>query len=509
MKVRILICLLLVLFAFSGFARCIDGNCANGKGQAKLDNGDVYKGEWKHGLMHGQGQYTYKSGAIYTGAFKRGKLNGEGTMRYPDGAYFQGQWLNNRKHGQGKLVTPSGKTRQGRWAAGKYLGKVESNAVANKIKPASAKPTPYRQEYTIVSSTKPSTSAASIRNCNSIFCEEGLGRYTYRDGAVYEGEFEEGKPSGEGTVHYANGDIYTGGWDITGPDGAGAYEFANGKKVSGIWDQGRLVRRTYTESRIASNTTPQRSNSPARVSEKAADGKATMYAVVVGIGRYTAMKTLNYTDDDAYQMYAFLKSPEGGALSDDQVEILVDENATRTNIELALSDKLGQADADDIVVFYFSGHGVDGYFVPVDFDGINNLLSHKRVEELLASSSAKHKLVLADACHSGGLLASRSMTASSSRLYDAFLNSTGGTALLMSSRSEEVSLEANNLRSGVFSHYVMRGMKGEADTNRNRIVTVNELYAFVHERVREYTGYRQTPVISGNYDRSMPVASLR
>jgi len=508
MKVRIFLFLLLVLFAFSGFANCIDGNCVNGSGRAKLNNGDVYSGEWKQGLMDGQGQYTYKSGAVYAGAFKQGKLNGQGTMFYPDGAYYKGQWLNNRKHGDGKLVTPSGKTRQGRWAAGKFLGAASTEAIASRVKPASAKPTTHRQEYTI-SSAKPSSS--SSRDCNSVFCQDGIGHYTYRDGAIYIGEFEEGKPSGEGKVKYANGDVYSGGWDVSGPDGAGTYLFANGKRVAGVWDQGKLIRRTYNEARLTTNPQQQQpqSSSPRRMNAKAADGKATMYAVVVGIGRYTAMQTLNYTDDDAYQMYAFLKSPEGGALSDDQVEILVDENATRTNIELALAEKLGQADADDIVVFYFSGHGVDGYFVPVDFDGINNLLSHKRVEQLLSNSSAKHKLVLADACHSGGLLAAREMSASSSRLYDAFTNSTGGTALLLSSRSEEVSLEANHLRSGVFSHYVMRGMKGEADTNHNRIVTVNELHTYVYDKVREYTGYRQSPVISGNFDRSMPVASLR
>ncbi len=507
MKVRIFLFLLLVLFAFSGFANCVAGDCANGNGRAKLPNGDIYVGEWKQGLMDGEGLYTFKSGAVYTGDFKRGKLSGQGTMRYPDGAYYQGGWSNNRKHGQGKLVTPSGKTRKGRWAVGKFVGPVSTTQLASQEKPTPAKPVKQRQEYTI--SSKPTTSTIPFRDCNSIFCEEGSGRYTYRDGAVYEGEFEEGKPSGEGSVHYANGDVYTGGWDITGPDGAGTYQFANGKQVAGIWNMGKLVRRTYTESQVATNSKPQKSETPLRMNTKAGDGKATMYAVVVGIGRYTAMQTLNYTDDDAYQMYAFLKSPEGGALSDEQVEILVDENATRTNIELALSEKLGQADADDIVVFYFSGHGVDGYFVPVDFDGINNLLSHKRVEQLLASSSAKHKLVLADACHSGGLLAARNMSASSSRLYDAFTNSTGGTALLLSSRSEEVSLEANNLRSGVFSHYVMRGMKGEADTNRNRIVTVDELHKYVYDNVRQYTGYRQTPVISGTFDRAMPVASLR
>ena len=502
MKVRIFLFLLLVLFAFSGFANCVEGNC-----RAELPNGDVYSGEWKQGLMDGQGLYTYKSGAVYNGSFKRGKLYGQGTMRYPDGAYYVGGWSNNRKHGEGKLVMPSGKTRQGRWAVGKFVGPVPSSRIARQDERKPEKPAIQRHEYTI--SSKPTTSTIPFRECNDIFCEQGIGRYKYRDGAVYEGEFEEGKPSGEGTVSYANGDVYTGGWDITGPDGAGVYKFANGKHVAGVWNMGKLVRRTYTEAQLASKKKPQKSESPLKLNSKAADGKATMYAVVVGVGRYTAMQTLNYTDDDAYQMYAFLKSPEGGALSDEQVEILIDENATRTNIELALTEKLDQADADDIVVFYFSGHGIDGYFVPVDFDGIHNLLSHERVEQLLANSSAKHKLVLADACHSGGLLASRDVATSSSRLYSAFTNSTGGTALLLSSRSEEVSLEAKNLRSGVFSHYVMRGMKGEADTNRNRIVTVDELHNYVYENVREYTGYRQTPVISGTFDRAMPVASLR
>jgi len=234
-----------------------------------------------------------------------------------------------------------------------------------------------------------------------------------------------------------------------------------------------------------------------------------MYAVVVGIGSYDAMQSLRFTDDDAYQMYAFFKSPEGGALADDQVEILVDELATKKNIEAALADKLGRADADDIVVFYYSGHGIDGYFVPVDFDGSNNLLSHQRVTDLLESSSAKHKLVLADACHSGGLLAAKSSRASIDRLYEAFANTSGGTALLLSSKSSEVSLEARNLRSGVYSHFLLRGMKGEADVNSNGVVTVQELHNFLYGRVRDYTGKRQTPVLTGSFDAEMPVAVLR
>ena len=486
-------------------AQCIRGNCQDGVGAARLRNGDTYSGQWKRGQMHGQGVYVYKSGARYEGSFFEGSMHGQGMMRYPDGAYYTGAWVKNRKEGEGKLVTPSGKTTQGLWEAGQYVGMGNSrpNAVA-------------------VESTR-LQSAARLRDCNSEYCEDGRGRYRYRDGAIYEGDFEDGQPSGNGIVRYGNGDVYQGQWFGSAPDGVGVYTFANGRSIEGRWDEGKFVERisSGTSSSLASQNSsspprrPSSSNSPVLTPaqqaalRRPANGKSEMYAVVVGVGAYSAMQTLNYTDDDAYQMYAFLKSPEGGALSDDQVVILVDELATKGNIERALQDKLSRADADDIVIFYFSGHGVGGSFVPVDFDGQRNLLSHARVEELFNSSAARHKLVVADACHSGGLLAARSAERSSTRLYEAFAKSSGGTALLLSSKHEEVSLEASGLRSGVFSHFLLRGMKGEADRDQDKIVTVEELYQYLYGRVRDYTGKRQTPVLSGDFDRKMPVAALR
>jgi len=48
-------------------------------------------------------------------------------------------------------------------------------------------------------------------------------------------------------------------------------------------------------------------------------------------------------------------------------------------------------------------------------------------------------------------------------------------------------------------------MKGEADTNGDALVSVEELYRFVAKEVRTYTGNRQSPIIKGNYDKKMPV----
>lgn len=545
------------LASAGALANCISGDCRDGTGEARFDNGDRYRGTWRDGLMHGQGVYRFRTSARYEGEFREGAMHGLGTMYYTDGAVYTGQWAGNKKSGRGRLVKPSGKTLDGRWINGRYAGEAEAGIAHADVaaagsapakphtskppsskphtsKPPSSKPSRRQNAATVAPITsRPDRSTATatghngrLRDCGAVYCEEGYGRYRYRDGATYVGGFEDGHPSGLGKVTYANGDRYEGDWFGNAPDGRGTYTFANGRSVLGRWADGRLVERLYRNSAPdgparALAEERQRRERPARAStsgvdpsppptERLGDGRTDMYAVVVGIGAYSAMQTLNYTDDDAYQMYAFLKSPEGGALADGQVEVLIDERATAEGIEAALADKLARADADDIVVFYYSGHGVDGYFIPVDFDGTRNLLSHERVEELFAGSAARHKLVLADACHSGGLLAAKAYNSrSTERLYEAFGKSDGGTALLLSSRTEEVSLEASGLRSGVFSHFIMRGMRGEADADADKIVTVNELFKYTYGRVREYTGNRQTPVLSGSYDRHMPVASLR
>ncbi len=93
--------------------------------------------------------------------------------------------------------------------------------------------------------------------------------------------------------------------------------------------------------------------------------------------------------------------------------------------------------------------------------------------------------------------------------YDAFEQSSGGTALLMSSKGDEVSLEDHGLRQGIFSHFLIRGLKGEADKNRNKIVSVQELFDFVYGQVRTYTGNVQTPRLSGKFDPNMPIAAVR
>ena len=232
---------------------------------------------------------------------------------------------------------------------------------------------------------------------------------------------------------------------------------------------------------------------------------------MIGVASYDHMPVLRYTDDDAYRFYAFLKSVEGGALADEQVRILIDEEATRDNILGNMDEIFSMAGPNDLVIFYFSGHGLNGSFLPIDFDGFNNKIAHEEIAAAFNKSKAKFKLCLADACHSGSLIAMRSGETEPvlSQYYQTLAKSVSGTALLMSSKADETSLESSGLRQGVFSHFLIRGLKGEADENKDKVVSVEELFDFIARNVRDYTGNRQSPVIKGTYDPKMPVAMVR
>lgn len=478
-------------------AQCLDGNCRNGVGTYRFANGDRYSGAWVAGQPHGKGKYYWTSRERYEGDFKYGKFDGTGTMYYPDGAYYTGGWKQNQKHGQGRLTRNDGSLSEGIWANGKLTS--QQPATANAQKPAATQwPTAGNQQRQ--SSGK--ADVAGLRNCNSIYCRSGSGYYDYPDGSRWIGEFKNGVPAGKGICYYAGGDRYEGQWAGGAPHGEGVLYSANGRANGAVWVNGHAIRDLDSEEAVPNN--------PVRVE---ASKSVKIYAVIVGVSRYTAMPSLRFTDDDAYHIYSFLKSPEGGALSEDQIAVLVDDDATRENILRTMRKFFLKADENDVVLFFFSGHGLEGCFLPTDFDGHNNKLRHEEVKNILMQSQAKHKLCIADACHSGtlsyGLAAKGPAPVSVDKYYKAFEESSGGIALLMSSKGEELSLEDHGLRQGIFTYYLLRGMKGAANANNDNIVTIRELYSYVRTKVREYTANVQTPVLTGLYDDNMPVAFQR
>lgn len=415
---------------------------------------------------NGSGAYAYADGSRYEGSFLLGQPHGTGTFHYPNGDRYEGQFAYGLPHGQGKRIYQAGKVQQGEWIEGGFV-------------------TPI--------------STANRKGCIQGDCQDGYGIYNFQQGDRYEGTFANGKPDGHGIVMYQNGDRYEGEMQAGAFTGFGIYYEKSGGIFEGSWSGGKYLGNTRISN---SDSTPNQANTP--------DAPKT-WALIIGVSSYRHMPALRFPDDDAYRLFAFLKSPQGGAVPDERMQILIDEDATRKNIMHAMEGLFLRAGPEDLVILYFSGHGLPGAFLPIDYDGLSNTITHQEIKRMLDLSPAGYKLCLADACHSGGLLAARGgqLPDVLSRYYENLSKTRPGTALIMSSKAEETSLESSGLRQGVFSHFLLRGLKGEADSDRDGVVRIQELYQYIDQQVNAYTRHQQSPVIQGDYDQRMPVAVLR
>ena len=418
-------------------------------------------------------------------------MNGRGICYYSDGSQYKGEWQGGYPNGEGTKILADGRAWTGNWDRGhpidQYGNVIDLLAVLNLNKEDNGLP----DQLTV----------KATEGCIFGNCIDGEGIYVYKDqSARYEGTFQGELPHGKGSIYYANGDKYEGDWVDGNFEGKGILTLSDGSQISGFWKDGVHIGDSNPFQPALNIVQSQNAHRDMKV-----------WAVIIGISSYNHMPTLRFTDDDAYRMYAFLKSPEGGALPDEHIRILIDEDATKDRILHTLNDVFTRAGRNDLVLLYFSGHGLPGAFLPNDFDGYEHKISHEEIRDILDRSSAKYKLCIADACHSGGLFAARGNETQNALLkyYEALAQASPGSALILSSKSTETSLESSGLRQGVFSHFLIRGLKGEADTNFDKIVTVQELFDFTYHNVRSYTGSRQSPVMKGNFDRKMPAAVIR
>ena len=73
----------------------------------------------------------------------------------------------------------------------------------------------------------------------------------------------------------------------------------------------------------------------------------------------------------------------------------------------------------------------------------------------------------------------------------------------------QVSYERDDFGHGVFTYHLLEGLRGQADQDGNGVVTANEAYQHVLDRVPESTNNRQTPMWSGNQGGTIPLGYLR
>ena len=213
--------------------------------------------------------------------------------------------------------------------------------------------------------------------------------------------------------------------------------------------------------------------------------------VCVGVADYPGTKNdLCLSANDAATMQQ-LYQKNGESV----VRLFQNEQATVAAVTAAFDELCNEATEDDAVIFYFSGHGVPGAFVCHD-----NFLKYDDVVSALGRSAAKKKIILADACFAGK--ARRSSNHATAETYAAT-----SVLFFLSSRTNETSIENRTMKNSLFTAYLERGLRGGADTDRNRTITASELFQFVSEGVQQKSRQKQHPVMWGRFDNDMPLMS--
>ena len=75
-----------------------------------------------------------------------------------------------------------------------------------------------------------------------------------------------------------------------------------------------------------------------------------------------------------------------------------------------------------------------------------------------------------------------------------------GRVIITASGANEVSVEKDELQHGVFTYYLVEGLRGKADADKDGLITIDEIYRFVSEHVPRATGQEQHPIKKGTVE---------
>ena len=133
------------------------------------------------------------------------------------------------------------------------------------------------------------------------------------------------------------------------------------------------------------------------------------------------------------------------------------------------------------------------------------MVTYSEVQQVIQTCRADNKQLYIDACFSGGLRTTASPSDSSTPSAETSFTDSQGVMLFLSSRTNETSQENPWASNGFFTQYLLKGIKGAADTDGNRIITAKEIFTYVSDNVAERTKGKQHPVMWGKFNDSMRV----
>jgi WD40 repeat protein len=236
--------------------------------------------------------------------------------------------------------------------------------------------------------------------------------------------------------------------------------------------------------------------------------RPALHMLAVGVSRYQDQAlNLRFAAKDAATIQAHFERQGTSFYRTVYVRGLQDEQATRANIESAMHEIAVRAQPSDVFVLYLAGYGVsiegNYHFLTYEtqYKSPESLRTHSLDQNtlvaLLNRIPAAKILLLLDTSHSFASVESRGGRLSQQQAIDRF-SQLIGRVIIAASADNQMSLEGADGQHGVFTYTVLEALRGAADFNRNGMVEVDELAAYVVKKMplitRQKWGYEQFPM---------------
>ena len=257
---------------------------------------------------------------------------------------------------------------------------------------------------------------------------------------------------------------------------------------------------------------------PAAGAQDVVERSGRKYALLIAVNDYDFFSDLTFAEADISGLHQTLL---GAGFDARDITVLrgglkeADALPHRSNIALQLQLLLQSARENDLVFLAFSGHGVHlqgkSYLCPSDSqlnDPARTMVSLDEVYDMLQKCPANQKLFVVDACRNdptpqgtrspSGIGETNQFTRSIQEYAPP-----KGTILLNSCAPDQYSVEDPTFQSGVFMHFVNEGLRGAADRNGDKRVTLFELFEYAEyetkDHVKKTRKLMQTPMLRGEF----------
>ena len=235
-------------------------------------------------------------------------------------------------------------------------------------------------------------------------------------------------------------------------------------------------------------------------------------ALIIGIEDYSQSPNATFANLDAKYFYEY--ASKGFGVKKENIKLMIDKEATLIKSIGVLSKWLPsriKSGETDLIIF-FAGHGLasndgkDLFLLSQDSDPdllARTALSRTELFKEIIKLNPKSVTMFLDTCYSGVSRDEKTLLASARpvRIIADEQDTPDNFTIFSASQLDQISSGLKDAKHGIFSYYLMKGLEGKADLNKDRNITNGELLAYMDENVAQKAselGRQQNPSLSGN-----------